>query len=89
MGEVLVWTMAVFAILGLPPLIAVLWDLRRERKAAEQHEWQRRFEEEPTVPPLALIPAKRPESCWNASVSRRGRSGLTPAPAPPENRSIS
>ena len=45
MGEILFWTMAVFAVLGLPPLVAILWELRRERKEADQRERQRRFEE--------------------------------------------
>ena len=44
MGEVLFWIVAVFAVLGGPPL---LWsELRRERKEAEQRERQRRFDEE-------------------------------------------
>lgn len=45
MGEVLLWTIAVFAVLGGPPLLAVWRELRRERREARQREQQRRFEE--------------------------------------------
>jgi len=46
MGEVLFWIVAVFAVLGGPPLLALWSELRRERKEAEQRERQRRFDEE-------------------------------------------
>jgi hypothetical protein len=45
MGEVLFWTVAVFAVLGGPPLLVLWSELRRERKEAEQRERQRRFDE--------------------------------------------
>ena len=46
MGEVLFWTVAVFAVLGGPPLLAVWSEMRRERREVEERERQRRFEKE-------------------------------------------
>ena len=37
MGEVLFWTVAVFAVLGGPPLLVIWAELRRERKEAREH----------------------------------------------------
>ena len=45
MGEVLLTVAFVAAVFGLPTLIGVWLELRRERKLAEQREQQRRFEE--------------------------------------------
>lgn len=44
MGEVLFWTVAVFAVLGGPPLLVLWSELRREKKEAERREQQRRSE---------------------------------------------
>ena len=38
MGEVLFWTVAVFAVLGMPLLTGVRWELRSERKEARERE---------------------------------------------------
>ena len=46
MGEMLFWTVAVFAVLGGLPLLAVWSEMRRERREVEQRDRQRRFQEE-------------------------------------------
>jgi len=45
MGEVLLWTIAVFAVLGGPPLLIVWRERRRVRREACQREQQRCAEE--------------------------------------------
>ena len=45
MGEVLSWTVAVFAVVGGPPLLALWSELRRERKETERRD-QRHSEDD-------------------------------------------
>ena len=45
MVEVLFWSAAVFAVLGVLPLVAAWRELRRERKEAEQRSQRRQSEE--------------------------------------------
>jgi hypothetical protein len=44
-GEVLFWIAAVFTVLGVPPLILVWRELRRERTEAEERRRRRRSDQ--------------------------------------------
>ena len=51
MGELLFWTLAVFAVLAGPALVILLLDLPRARNKARHLERPRRFEEARRGPP--------------------------------------
>ena len=74
MGEVLFWSVAAFAVLGMPLLTGVRWELRHERKEARERE---RLEEsrssaatQPSGLPRRVGRGREPRGCsssWQRS----------------------